>query len=218
MKLFIRNFLWTLLGKGHQTFLKNQKGLYLSDADFVKIGVKTYENGARVWRWNSNSALSIGNYCSIANDVNFILDAGYHDVFKITSYPLFQNLFDKKEQFTYGKKNYDRVSFDKEFSPLKKSIKIGSDVWIGMGVTILPDVEIGNGVTILAGSIVSKSLPDYCIAGGIPAEILKFKFPEQLQSQMNEIAWWNWSENKIKQNINDFELSAEEFIVKHISE
>lgn len=218
MKSFIRKYFWKLLGKKHETFLKNQKGLYIADADFVKIGKKTYDNGAKVWRWNLNSQLAIGKYCSIANDVNFILDSGNHDVFKITSYPLFQNLFEKNEPFFYENIEYDKASFQKEFSPSKKSIKIGNDVWIGMGATILPDVEIGNGVTILAGSIVSKSLPDYCIAGGIPATIIKFKFQEILHPKMNTIAWWDWSEQQIKENINDFEMTPEDFIAKHISE
>lgn len=218
MKLLIRKWLWKLLGKKHEIFLKNQKSVYIADADFVKIGMKTYDNGAKVWRWNLNSQLTIGKYCSIANDVNFILDSGNHDLFKITSFPLFQNLFEKNEPFFYDNIKYNRSSFQKEFSPSKKSINIGNDVWIGMGVTILPDVGVGNGVTILAGSIVSKSLPDFCIAGGIPATVIKFKFPEILHSKMNAIAWWSWSEEKIKQNINDFELDAEEFIAKHISQ
>lgn len=215
MKKMIRKFFWNVLGKKYHTFLKNQKGVYIADADFVITGVRTYDNGAKVWRWNDNSSLEIGNYCSIANDVNFILDSGNHDLFKITSYPLYQNLFEKKEPFFYNNIEYSRISFQKDFISLKKNIKIGNDVWIGMGVTILPDVEVGNGVTILAGSVVSKSLPDYCIAGGVPAKILKFKFPEGLHFEMNKIAWWDWTEEKIKKNINDFELAPEEFITKH---
>lgn len=215
MKKTIRDFFWNILGKRYYTFLKNQKGIYIADADFVISGTNTYDNGAKVWRWNDNSVLEIGNYCSIANDVNFILDSGNHDLFKITSYPLYQNLFERNEPFFYNKAEYDRNSFQKDFLPSKRSVKIGNDVWIGMGVTILPNVEVGNGVTILAGSIVSKSLPDYCIAGGVPAEIIKLKFPENLHSEMNNIAWWNWSKEKIKKNINDFEITPEEFIAKH---
>ena len=53
------------------------------------------------------------------------------------------------------------------------TVKIGNDVWIGDRVTILPGVEIGNGCIIAAGAVVTKSVPDYSIVGGVPAKIIK---------------------------------------------
>ncbi|GAG49920.1 unnamed protein product, partial [marine sediment metagenome] len=41
-----------------------------------------------------------------------------------------------------------------------KPVKIGSDVWIGSRVIILPDTAIGNGVVIGAGSVITKDIPD----------------------------------------------------------
>ncbi len=51
---------------------------------------------------------------------------------------------------------------------------IENDVWIGCNVTILAGVTIGRGSTIAAGAVVSKSIPPYCIAGGVPAKFIKF--------------------------------------------
>ena len=48
------------------------------------------------------------------------------------------------------------------------------DVWIGSNVTILSGVHIGRGVTVAAGAVVNRSLPPYCIAGGVPAKPIKF--------------------------------------------
>lgn len=56
---------------------------------------------------------------------------------------------------------------------IAKSIKIGSDVWIGGNVTILPGVTIGNNVVIAAGAVVNKNVPSNCVVGGIPAKIIK---------------------------------------------
>jgi len=54
-----------------------------------------------------------------------------------------------------------------------KAINIGSDVWIGGNVVILPGVTIGNNVVIGAGAIVTKDIPDNCVAMGIPAKKVK---------------------------------------------
>ena len=55
-----------------------------------------------------------------------------------------------------------------------KDIIIHEDVWIGMNVTLLSGVEIGRGATIAAGAVVAKPIPPYCIAGGVPAKVIKF--------------------------------------------
>lgn len=57
----------------------------------------------------------------------------------------------------------------------KKAVVIGSDVWIGNRVIILPGVKIGNGVIIGAGSVVTKDIPDYAVVGGVPAKIIKYR-------------------------------------------
>ena len=51
---------------------------------------------------------------------------------------------------------------------------IEEDVWIGCNVTLLPGVTIGRGTTVAAGAVVSKSMPPYCICGGVPAKFIKF--------------------------------------------
>ena len=52
---------------------------------------------------------------------------------------------------------------------------IGNDVWLGANVIVLPGVTIGNHVVVAAGAVVTKDIPDYAIAGGIPAKVLKFR-------------------------------------------
>jgi acetyltransferase-like isoleucine patch superfamily enzyme len=56
-----------------------------------------------------------------------------------------------------------------------QGIKIGSDVWIGSNVKILDGVEIGDGCVIGAGSVVTKSIPPYSIAVGVPAKVIKHR-------------------------------------------
>lgn len=55
-----------------------------------------------------------------------------------------------------------------------KDVIVEEDVWIGSNVTLLSGVTIGRGATIAAGAVVTKSIPPYCIAGGVPARVIKF--------------------------------------------
>lgn len=55
----------------------------------------------------------------------------------------------------------------------KGGITIGNNVWLGAKVVVLPGVTIGDGVVIGAGSVVTKDIPPYCIAAGVPAKVIK---------------------------------------------
>lgn len=70
---------------------------------------------------------------------------------------------------------HDRMDIPMMFQGFEeeKSVHIGNDVWIGDRVTIMPGVHIGNGCIIAAGAVVTKDVPDFSIAGGIPAKIIK---------------------------------------------
>ena len=57
-----------------------------------------------------------------------------------------------------------------------EDVIIEADAWIGRNVTILSGVHIGRGCTVGAGAVVSKSLPPYCVAVGVPAKPIKFKW------------------------------------------
>lgn len=54
-------------------------------------------------------------------------------------------------------------------------ITIGDDVWIGSGVRILDGVSIGKGAVIGAGSVVTRPVPEYAVAVGVPARVLKYR-------------------------------------------
>ncbi|WP_169546200.1 acyltransferase [Sneathiella aquimaris] len=53
------------------------------------------------------------------------------------------------------------------------AVKIGNGVWLGERAMILKGVTIGEGSVIAAGSVVSKDIPARCVAGGVPAKVLK---------------------------------------------
>lgn len=55
----------------------------------------------------------------------------------------------------------------------KGPVEIGNNVWLGDKVTILSGVKIGDGAIIAANAVVTKDVPAYSIAGGVPAKIIK---------------------------------------------
>ncbi|MCF6168485.1 CatB-related O-acetyltransferase [Lutibacter sp.] len=209
MFFWIRKILWRILGFDYQMMLNKTDYVLLKNDNFTQKGIRTYDNGAKVWRW-TNAPLIIGKYCSIAYDVNFIVDEGYHSMSAITNFPLYNNLF--KEDIL--KKPNLTNDFFKNHQQ-KEGISIGNDVWIGMGVYIMPGVTVGNGVTIAANSVVTNDVEDYCLIGGSPAKMIKKKHSDNQIEKLNKIAWWNWDENEIKNKINDFQLDINQFIKKY---
>ena len=92
MFFLIRKILWRILGFDYQMMLNKKDYVLLKNDNYAKLGARTYDNGAKVWRW-TDSPLKIGKYCSIAHGVNFIVDEGFHSLSSITNFPLFNNLF-----------------------------------------------------------------------------------------------------------------------------
>ena len=78
---------------------------------------------------------------------------------------------------------------------------VGNDVWIGANVTILKGVSIGDGAIIGAGSVVTKSIPNYAIAVGSPAKVIKYRYSKEDIDFLNNLQWWNFSRKKLKKLI-----------------
>ncbi|GIN97130.1 acetyltransferase [Siminovitchia terrae] len=120
--------------------------------------------------------------------------------------------------FTYRKKMFGfSEQDDHDFFEHRVSRKafIGHDTWIGHGAIIQPDVTIGNGAIIGSGAIVTKDIPPYAIAVGVPAKVIKYRFPPEVIEGLQAIQWWDWPYEKIKEHLDDFHLDIEQFIKKH---
>ena len=54
-----------------------------------------------------------------------------------------------------------------------KPVEIGAYAWLGAGVTVLPGVRVGRHAVVGAASVVTKDVPDYAVAVGNPARVIK---------------------------------------------
>ncbi|MGH1367186.1 MAG: CatB-related O-acetyltransferase [Maritimibacter sp.] len=89
----------------------------------------------------------------------------------------------------------------------KGPVEIGHNVWIGDKANVLSGVQIGHGSVVAAGATVSKSVEPFTIVAGTPARVVKRRFTQNVIDQLLEIAWWNWSDEKISKNKAFFEAA-----------
>lgn len=64
-----------------------------------------------------------------------------------------------------------------------KAVTVGDNVWIGGNTVILPGVNVGSNVVIGAGSVVTKDIPDWCVAAGNPCRVIR-KITEDDRSKL----------------------------------
>jgi maltose O-acetyltransferase len=53
------------------------------------------------------------------------------------------------------------------------AIKIENDVWLGSNALVMPGVTIKTGAVVAAGAVVTRNVPEFSVAAGVPAKIIK---------------------------------------------
>lgn len=153
--------------------------------DNVFVGRETYGN-LIVDNYNNKHKLYIGNYCSIATNVMFILDADHYTK-HISTFPFKVKILGER---------FEGVS--------KGDIIIDDDIWIGYGATILSGVHIGQGAVVAAGAVVTNDVPPYAIVGGVPAKVIKYRFEKDIIEELLKVDYSKLTKKMIEEHINDF--------------
>jgi len=85
--------------------------------------------------------------------------------------------------------------------PDEERITVGNDVWIGRGATIArkPGLVVGDGAVIGAGAVVTKSIPPYAIAVGMPAKVMRFRFGPAMVERLLALRWWDWPDELVSE-------------------
>ena len=150
----------------------------------MSFGKYTYGTPNICWS-NSGAKLVVGNFCSIAANVNIYL-GGNHRTDWVTTFP-----------FGHSNKNEFNIFNGEGHPSTKGDVIIGNDVWIGDNVTIMSGVTIGDGTVIANNSHVVKNIEPYSLVGGNPAKLIKYRFTPQQIEKLLEIKWWYWDDEKI---------------------
>ncbi len=100
----------------------------------------------------SETEIRLGKYCFLAGNC-YLVAGGNHSIDDISKPIMFQPSFSKG------------------------GIQIAEDVWLAAGVVVLDGIKLGKGCVVGAGSVVTRSFPEYTVALGVPATKIKSRIP-----------------------------------------
>ena len=138
----------------------------------------------------------IGKYCSIADHCRIGMSG--HSLSYLSTSPIFTQTINGLQECWIDKDVF-------EHRDAEERAYLGNDVWIGSHALINGGVHIGNGACVAAGAVVVKDVPPYAIVGGVPAKVIRYRFPEDVIAKLQELKWWDLPEEKLKEHITLFQ-------------
>ena len=76
---------------------------------------------------------------------------------------MLMEMYDRHVTYTYG------------------TVTVKKNAWLGLNVTICPGVTVGKYAVVAAGAVVTKDVPDYAVAGGVPARVICMLDPDKMK-------------------------------------
>jgi len=126
---------------------------------------------------------TIGKFCSIAPGC--LIGMPEHPISQISTSP-----------HTYDVGNLFDIT--PSWESYAKPPRIGNDVWIGGNSVIMQGVNISDGAIVAAGAVVTKDVPPYAVVGGVPAKIIRYRFPEEVIASLLAWRWWDMTAAELK--------------------
>jgi len=132
----------------------------------------------------------IGKYCALGDGVRFIMNGANHRMDGPSTFPF---------PIMGGSwaEHFDLITG----LPGRGDTVVANDVWFGHRTMVMPGVRIGNGAIIASGSVVVDDIPDYSIAGGNPARVIRHRYSDEDVSRLLALAWWDWPTEHITEHI-----------------
>lgn len=139
------------------------------ESSSLSVGAHSYiRSGSRL-----SVVSEIGRFCSIGSECTIGQEKNTHPTDWVSTHPF---------QYEGGERSY---------SPKLTHARIGHDVWIGHGATILEGVNVGTGAIIATRSVVTRDVPPYAIVGGNPAKIIRYRHSDDVIARLLKSKWWD---------------------------
>jgi acetyltransferase-like isoleucine patch superfamily enzyme len=140
----------------------------------VELGAYSYTPSIMTLR-GLRPHVTIGRYVSIGRGFRVFLQNHPYD--RLSMHPFFysaQQGFLKEDAIDYS-----------------ATLTIGNDVWIAENVLVTPGCKvIGHGAVVGAGAVVTRDVPDFAIVAGVPARVIRYRFPEATRELILKSRWW----------------------------
>lgn len=100
-------------------------------------------------------------------------------------------------EFQYHPQSFDWVDEWNRIERLARTpdmiqhVTIGSDVWMGHNANVMAGVNVGDGAVIGAGAVVTRDVPPFAIVAGVPAKVVRLRFPEPTVERLLRVRWWD---------------------------
>ena len=188
-------------GDTQTVYLKNvvddpaiQIGAFTIYNDFVRDPRDFQKNNVLYHYPINRDCLYIGKFCSIACGARILFNSANHTLHSLSNYtfPIFYEAWDHSMSPAEAWDN-------------KGDIVIGNDVWIGYEAVILAGVTIGDGAVIGARAVVTKDVPPYTIAGGVPARPIRKRFSDETADTLLQLRWWDWPLERISEGLHSIQ-------------
>lgn len=160
----------------HLARLSERYGFAIGDWSYGRPKVRFPESGTK---------LSIGRYCSFADQVEILL-GGNHRLDFVSCYP-----------FGAMTGVWPEAAGRDDYHGSKGDVAIGHDVWIGSGAMILSGITIGHGAVIAARAVVTRNVAPYAIVAGNPARVVKHRFDAETVARLLASRWWDLPRERV---------------------
>ena len=123
------------------------------------------------------AGVTIGRYVSIAEGVRIY--RRNHPTGRLSTHPFFFN---------------SRLGWVAEDNVAFLPLTIEHDAWIGARAVVTAGcTRIGVGAVVGSGAVVTRDVPDFAVVAGVPAKVLRFRFPEDVRKAVLRQRWWEHS-------------------------
>jgi len=141
----------------------------------------------------------VGRYVSIAEGVRAF--GRNHPMDRLSMHPYF---FNKR----FGFLREDAVPF--------AGLDVGHDAWIGLRAIVTPSCRrIGLGAVVAAGAVVTSDVPDFAVVAGVPARVMKHRFPEDVREAVKKSRWWELPVEVLASHMDAMHLGLASGIARH---